>query len=195
MKLVFIAFNVTFMIITWHGKTSFTLKNDESIIEIDSSTKDSDSVLVFTSKQENSSSIFDWPGEYEAGGVGFTGVAYKKGDDTEGIIYNFDVNHIRVCHLAYISDELSEEELEQIGSVDILLLPIGEDGTVNAKKAVKVVEQIEPRIIIPMLFSEINLTEFKKEMGIVELEAIEKLDIKRSSLPSDEMKCILLQKS
>jgi len=60
---------------------------------------------------------------------------------------------IRVCHLGFFGEEdINEEQLEALGRVDILLVPINGDKTINFKEAEKVIAKIEPKIVIPMAY-------------------------------------------
>lgn len=65
-------------------------------------------------------------------------------------VYNFNIDGINVCHCGDLGHILSSNQIEDIGNVDILLLPIGGLATINAANAVKVAKQLNPTIIIPM---------------------------------------------
>ncbi len=67
-------------------------------------------------------------------------------------IFTFTVDGIKICHLGDLGHILSEKELAEIGSVDILLIPVGGYFTIDAKEATRVAEQIKPKILIPMHF-------------------------------------------
>lgn len=73
----------------------------------------------------------------------------KRGDN---IIFTYDIEGIKVCHLGDLGHVLSEKQLEQIGGVDVLLVPVGGNFTIDADEAVEVIKQIKPCIIIPMHF-------------------------------------------
>lgn len=64
----------------------------------------------------------------------------------------FTMNGIRICHLGDLGHILSPEQVEKIDKVDILLLPVGGRFTIDPREAVQVVEQINPKIAIPMHF-------------------------------------------
>ena len=96
---------------------------------------------------------------------------------------------------------LSEEELEFIGDVDILLVPVGGDSVLDGEKAAEVVRQIEPRLVIPMQFKIKDLkikrsdeSKFLKEMG-GKSENENKLKISRKDLPEDTTRVIVLEKN
>jgi L-ascorbate metabolism protein UlaG (beta-lactamase superfamily) len=71
----------------------------------------------------------------------------KKGRNT---IYNFKVDDINVCHCGDLGHILDEKQVEEIGKVDVLLIPVGGGYTIDAIDAVEVVKQLKPTVIIPM---------------------------------------------
>jgi L-ascorbate metabolism protein UlaG (beta-lactamase superfamily) len=71
----------------------------------------------------------------------------KRGKNT---IYNFKIDDINICHCGDLGHLLNSNQIEEIGKVDILLLPVGGLATLNAVDAVKVMKQLKPTIVIPM---------------------------------------------
>ena len=67
-------------------------------------------------------------------------------------IFTIKINNIQLCHLGDLGHLLSEKELAEIGPVDILLIPVGGFFTIDPKEAIRVAEQIKPKILIPMHF-------------------------------------------
>ena len=67
-------------------------------------------------------------------------------------IFTFSVDGIKICHLGDLGHILSEKELVEIGSVDILLIPVGGYYTIDSKEATRVAEQIKSKVLIPMHF-------------------------------------------
>ncbi len=136
------------------------------------------------------------PGEYDVKGAYITGI--EAGKTT---IYTIEAEDIRICHLGTINEELSSEQIEAVNEVDILLIPVGGGDSLDAKKAVKLMSQIEPRIIIPMRYkipkvkAKLDKVDaFLKEVGVKSLEALPKLNIKKKDLPKeDEAKIIVLK--
>jgi L-ascorbate metabolism protein UlaG (beta-lactamase superfamily) len=143
------------------------------------------------------------PGEYEIGGVFITGVqtdgiGKKKIDSPRNTVYVFDYYGLTVAHLGDIKDVLTQSEMEALGNVNIMLLPIGGGNGLNAAKGSEIVSQVEPNIIIPMHYqtkeSSIKLDEldkFIKEMGLQPIEPIPSLKITKSGLPSESKVVIL----
>lgn len=148
--------------------------------------------------------LFRWPGEYETKGVHFKSIHSlyhpEEGEkEAESNIFVIHFSGIKFCHLGAQGSKLSTEQLEQIGDVDVLFVPVGGQSFLNAKKAKEVVEQIEPRIVIPMLYStEGNkkdlgpLTTFLSEMGSSTTEPMDSFKFKKSELPEDNSKVIVL---
>jgi L-ascorbate metabolism protein UlaG (beta-lactamase superfamily) len=67
-------------------------------------------------------------------------------------IFTFTIDGIKICHLGDLGHILSEKELAEIGSVDILFIPVGGYFTIDAKEATRAAEQIKPKVLIPMHF-------------------------------------------
>ncbi len=147
---------------------------------------------------------FNWPGEYEIGGVHLKGISsfHNPKDDVEqkeNTVFKIVLNGIHICHLGGLGTKLTPEQLEAISDVDILFIPVGGKETIDAKKAKEVIEQIEPRIIIPMVYSsedgnyEANSVQpFLSEMGAQNTESLDEFTLKRSELPDDASKIVVL---
>lgn len=96
-------------------------------------------------------------GRHEAKGMTFEGISTyhdpSKGSERgENTIFTFVADGIKVCHLGDLGHILTDEEVNQIGKIDVLLIPVGGYFTVEPKEATKVAEQLRPRVIIPMHF-------------------------------------------
>jgi len=135
------------------------------------------------------------PGEYEISGTLIIGVATfhdgeeggKRGKNT---VYLMEVDEVSVCHLGDLGHVLTAEQVEEIGNVDVLLLPVGGVSTLNAPMATEVIRQIEPKAVVPMHYKtqalnrELEPVErFLKEMGVTEISPQPKLSLTKSSLP------------
>ncbi|MFA6537301.1 MAG: MBL fold metallo-hydrolase [Patescibacteria group bacterium] len=149
--------------------------------------------------------IIDRPGEYEIKNVFIKGIGSyhdkKNGEELgKSVMFHMYVNGINLLHLGDLGTTLSDSQLEKIGEVDILFVPVGGKWTIDAIEAGAVVRQIEPRIVIPMHYAipglkiELDLVEkFKKEMG-GKFETMPKLKISAKDLPVDEIKLIVLDR-
>lgn len=147
--------------------------------------------------------IIDCPGEYDFKNILIEGVdSYhdeKEGADRgKNTIYRIEVEDISITHLGDLDHVLDSSQLEKLAGTDILLIPVGGHYTLDAKKAVEVISQIEPRIVIPMHYMveglkiELDsLDKFIKELGI-EPTYEDKLKISKKDLPQDDMELVIL---
>ena len=145
------------------------------------------------------------PGEYEVKGVSVTGVQVyhdkKEGEERgKNTIYNINIDGLNIVHLGDLGHVLTESQIEELGQTDILLIPVGGVYTINAKEAVEVITQLEPKIVIPMHYKieglkfELEGVEiFLKELGIETPAPQPKLSITKDKLP-DEMQVVVLEK-
>jgi len=145
------------------------------------------------------------PGEYEVRGISVTGVSTFHDTEAGGqrgrnTVYNVSVDGLNIVHLGDLGHKLTEEQIEEIGATDILLVPVGSVYTIDAKTAADVVSQLEPKIVIPMHYAlpglkfELEPVEnFMKEMGAEAVEPQAKLSITKDKLP-DELQVIVLNK-
>ena len=108
-------------------------------------------------------------GRSTARGIEFRGIASyhdEAGGRLRGnnIIFCFEVDGIRVCYLGDLGHLLDGKQVAEIGSVDILLIPVGGYYTIDAKAATQVCNQLKPRVIIPM--------HYKTEKGISNIKGV-----------------------
>lgn len=114
----------------------------------------------FGIKDERSKLYIDGPGEYEVGDFSIKGVAAQRHIDTPdqekvSTMYRIEVDDVRIAILGNIDAKLTETQLEQLGVIDVLVLPIGGGGyTLDATSAVTLVRQIEPRVVIPVHYAD-----------------------------------------
>lgn len=148
--------------------------------------------------------IINCAGEYDIQGVMIEGI--ESYHDTQqgiergnNIIFRIEIDNITVVHLGDLGHILDNKQLDKLTNTDILLIPVGGIYTLDAKKAVEVISQIEPRIIIPMHYKlpglTININEvdkFIKEAGIASHQE-ERLKINKKDLPQEDMEIILLK--
>ena len=146
------------------------------------------------------------PGEYEIKEVFVQGIPafhdnMERKEKGKVTIYTIEVEGIKICHLGdFGQKELTDEQLEKIGDVDVLMVPVGGVYTVSAKEAAKIISQIEPKIVIPMHYQipklKIKLEgldKFLKMMGVKSPEILKKLSISQRNLPTNGTKIIVLK--
>ena len=210
------------MKITWHGHSCFKIVTNNTVIVTDPFGKniglkpircEADIVTVShehydhnnVSVLRGSPFIINEPGEYELKGVVIRGINSfrdKKQGEEKGLstLFVIGAEGIRICHLGDLGQkELTGEQLESLGDVDILLIPVGGIYTVDGEEAVKIINQIEPKIVIPMHYKIPNLTiklqgvdNFLKEIGR-EKQIVERLVIKKKDLPKEEIRVIVMK--
>lgn len=158
-------------------------------------------VALYTSqmlKNDTKSEAFviDGPGEYEISEVSVIGIPARAHMDEEGAhtatIYRLSAASTMVAVLGHVYPDLSDEQLEKLGMVDVLIIPVGGNGyTLDAVGAAKLIKKIEPKIVIPTHYNEKgisyevpqnDLEVFTKELGIT-AEKVDKIKIKGGIVP------------
>ncbi|HOS88287.1 MAG TPA: MBL fold metallo-hydrolase [Candidatus Pacearchaeota archaeon] len=128
-------------------------------------------------------------GEYEIKGIFIQGIpSFKIDKKTSNIIYLIEAEGIRICHLGVFGqDDLNDEQLEAMGNVDILIVPINGDETIGPKEAEKIITRLEPKIVIPAMYKSSDiLANFLKIMGQKDVVAQEKLSLQKKNLGSSD---------
>lgn len=135
------------------------------------------------------------PGEYGIADFDITGVAAQRHLDTEtdpklSTIYRIEVGDIRAAVIGNVYEKLSEDQLEQIGVVDVLVIPVGGSGyTLDATGAATITRQIDPKIVIPVHYADpaikyevpqSDVETFTSELG-VSVEEMPKLKLKNAA--------------
>jgi len=135
------------------------------------------------------------PGEYEIGNVLIIGIATFHDKDSGQIrgkntVYFIDIDDIAICHLGDLGHVLTDEQIEELGKIDVLLVPVGGVSTINASMAAEVVRQLEPNVVIPMHYKtqalnrELEPVElFLKEIGAHDITPQAKLSLTKNNLP------------
>ncbi|MDO8523534.1 MAG: MBL fold metallo-hydrolase [bacterium] len=221
---------ISSMVITYYGLSCFKIQSGDTVLAIDPFSKESgltpprfeshavlvshdhenhNNIEALASKEEDGAFKITGPGEYEFRGITVRGVASfhdSKGGKTKGknTIYVIEWEGMRLVHMGdYGEKELRSEVQEALGTPDILFIPVGGDagGTIDAEVAAKLLNQVEPRIIIPMHYKIAGLKDkldgvevFMKEMG-EKAEPEDKLTIKKKDLPSAEQSKIVILKT
>jgi L-ascorbate metabolism protein UlaG (beta-lactamase superfamily) len=213
------------MQLSWLGHSCFKIqeKIGSNIITVITDPFDSDYVGLKLANQEadivtishdhqdhnnlkiikNKPFVVDSAGEYEVGEIFIDGIDSshdnKNGEEKgRNIIFRLAIGGLVITHLGDLGDILDTKQLERIEGTDILIIPVGGEYTINYKKAVEVVNQIEPRIIIPMHYNlpglKIKLDgvdSFIKELGL-NPRYEDKLKISKKDLPTEDSELIIL---
>ena len=155
----------------------------------------------------NSQFMADMPGEYEISGVIIHGVAARGHMDEEGkhsaTIYTIEADDLKIALIGHIYPDLSEDQLEQIGLVDIAVVPVGGNGfTLDGIGALKVIKAIEPKVVIPTNYADkavkyevpaAALNDALKNMGMEPAETVDKYKPKPTDL-TDTTRLIVLNR-
>lgn len=212
------------MLITWFGQAFFEIKtknkqNEEISLVIDpfnekygfSIPQLEAQILLVTHSHPDHSNIkaikgspflINEPGEYEIKDIFIKGI-FSFHDECQGkergfnSIYKIETENIKICHLGDLGQkELNSSQLEELGEIDLLFIPVGGVYTINAQKAINIISQIEPKIVVPMHYQipklkTITLEEVDKFLKLMAKEKIEpqkKLKITAKDLTKDSLK-------
>ena len=214
------------MIINWYGHSCFKITNQgghlivltdpfdkkiglnpprcgADIVTVSHQHYDHNNTKVITGMEGSNPFIIDGPGEYEIKGVSIVG--YNSFHDKEkkenNIIYSMEIDKIKICHLGdFGQDKLSDKQIEKIGNVDILMIPVGGNYTIGAKRAAGIVNQIDPGIVIPIHYKIPGLNiklndvkDFLKEMGLNGVIPVDKLTVKKKDLIGKAMEVVVMK--
>lgn len=213
------------MEITYLGHSSFRLRSkdasvvtdpfDPKLVGLKFPKVSADIVTISHEHKDHSSSeqvkdvqmVINGPGEYEIKGVSIVGIPTfhddKKGENRgKNTLYIFEMDKIRIAHLGDLGHKLEEGTVEELGTVDILMIPVGGEYTIGPALATEAIRDIEPSIVLPMhykipgmekSFDKLSsVDEFLKEVGM-SVEEMDKLSIKKGDLLEGESKVIVLK--
>lgn len=201
------------MEITWLGHSCFRIKGKEAIVITDPchpsvgyslSKLQADIVTLshfhsghcYTEAITSEFREINGPGEYELKGVFIMGIATfhdtekgkKLGTNT---VYFLEIDGMTLCHMGDIGHLPVSELAEDIGNIEVLLLPVGGVSTIGGSVAAEIVRHLSPKIVIPMhyktpaLLADLEpVDKFLKEIGASETVPQSKLSITRSNLSS-----------
>lgn len=145
--------------------------------------------------------VISGPGEYELGGVFITGIRMRPKDGKNGkgnTLYVFDYEGITIAHLGDLAEVPTQARVEDMGTVDIALVPVGGGKALGPSQAAEVISLIEPSIVVPMHFKTYKegpklrtVSGFLKEMGISKQEPLDSLKVTKSSLTEETQVVVL----
>ena len=213
------------MVISFQGIESFKITQGDLTIALNPISKDSkfksskfgaDITLISanhpdlagldaTSRGDKESFVISCPGEYEVKDVGIKGFLSEtkygaKGDEKKfNTVYKITLDSINLCYLGALSGEasLDSKTLEDLEDIDILFVPIGGEGVLDAEAAYKLAVKLEPSLIIPMHYGEVgdkkSLETFLKEGGVEKADPQDKLVIKKKDLDGKEGDIVVLK--
>lgn len=145
-----------------HKKARIVIDDNLADLGGTSITKDGD-VALFTGPHGlpavKPQLVLDHPGEFEVSEMSIYAIAAQAHIDEKGkkdaTMYKLVIDDVRIFVAGHIYPELSERQLEEIGTVDIMIVPVGGNGlTVDAVGALKLIKKIEPKLVIPTHFDD-----------------------------------------
>jgi L-ascorbate metabolism protein UlaG (beta-lactamase superfamily) len=117
----------------------------------------------FATNDPNAKLHIEGPGEYEIGDIAVKGIRATRHIDTSAdepisTMYRVEVGDVKIAVLGNIAPKLNEDQLEEIGIVDILIVPVGGNGyTLDSVNAATIARQIEPKVVIPVHYADSSL--------------------------------------
>jgi L-ascorbate metabolism protein UlaG (beta-lactamase superfamily) len=186
---------------------------DDNLTDLGSKsvTKDND-IVIFTGPHaaniRNPRLVIDQPGEYEVGGVSVFGIAATAHIDEPGVqnatIYKIVADDLSVLVTGHIAPDLSDDQLESIGMIDIMFVPVGGNGyTLDPIGALKLIKKVEPKMVIPTYYEDASISmpvpaqtldQALQSLAMEPKERTSKLKLKSTDLP-DTMQLIVLERA
>ncbi len=147
--------------------------------------------------------IIRTPGEYEVNGIFVYAMPLRTAEDKYPfeLMYRFQVEGMSVGFLGGLKRMLTDDEIAALGSIDILLLPVGGGDRLSAKQAVELITAIEPRMVIPLAY---HVEGIKEELGtadafcqqlVCKREDATKLKISKKDLPAEDLVVTVLERA
>jgi len=168
------------------------IEESADIVTVSHKHGDHDNVAAVKGKPD----VVDTPGTKKVRGIDFKGVATYHDEANgkqrgENIVFCFTIDGIRICHLGDLGHDLDSGQVAEIGSVDVLLVPVGGFYTMEAKVAGRVCEKIGPGVVIPMHYKTgkcgypiAKVDDFLRDRKNVRRPGMSEMEIKKEQLPS-----------
>lgn len=174
---------------------------DDNLAQLGSSsvTKSAD-IVLFTGAHGTPKGdiklVIDQPGEYEVSDISIQGIAARAHIDEESkrsaTIFKLVVEDIRIAVAGHIYPELDDAQLESLGTIDVLLIPVGNSGyTLDGIGALALIKKIEPKLVIPTHYADKglkyevpqqDLETALKDLAMEPKETVPKLKLKAGEL-------------
>ena len=140
--------------------------------------------------------VINMPGEYEHNDISILGVPVQRHIDPEGkagVMYRIIMDGVRIAVTGHINAPINDDDMETLGMVDVLIIPVGGGGyTLDAKDAASVTNQISPKVVIPTHFEDKDIKYevpqesvdlFTKEVGANNIEKVSSFKTKNGAMP------------
>ncbi len=211
------------MVISFYGEGCFKIQSGETVILTDSPSGQSgltpprfkfNALLKTLASMEEIDAGFSsgageefkivGPGEYDINGIAISGYGLTSESTDKFIktIYLVEIEGIKLCFLGHISEAPAADIVERLEEIDILFIPAGGKPFIEQKAAIKLIKQIEPKIVIPSFYKiaglkrpSADLKVFLEEGGYKNIETQEKLTVKKKDLGEIKKTKIIVLKS
>ncbi len=203
----------------YYGANCIRLSSKKATIVIDDNLADlglktvtkAGDIVLFTGAHGEAAAdpklVIDQPGEYEVSDISVTGIAARshleEAGSLDSTIYKLVIDDLRVAVMGHIYPELSDAQLEALGMIDVLFVPVGGSGyTLDAIGALSLIKKIEPKLVIPTHFADkaisypvpqASLEDALKNLSMEPRETVAKLRIKPAEL-SDITQLVVLER-
>jgi len=201
------------MLITYYGLNCFRIQTNGGSVLLDPFEKSAgvqlprmqnDMILLShqaVTDKARDKFVIAGPGEYEIKDIFVYGLP-ASGDQDNGTFFLIKAEGISLVHLGLIKQfKLTAGQKEILEDADVLMIPVGGGESLSAKQAAAVVNELEPRIVIPMYYSlpefKVKLDgvdKFKKEM-VAKSVVVDKLKLQKKDLPQEETNIYIIERS
>ena len=210
------------MDITWVGHAAFRLRNNQTQLFMDPfgssvglkippAFTDADLVTLSSETSEHGNSaavqgkptVISGPGEYEVSGLNIKGIRTIRGNEDSdesgwNTIFTVEIDGVSVCHLGNPGSRLTDRQIAELSSPQVLILPVGSKNGISSLDAVDLVNNISPKIIIPMMYAHEGnkvelgtLNAFLQEVGLAKSDPQNRITLTKTSLPEEPTLAIL----
>jgi L-ascorbate metabolism protein UlaG (beta-lactamase superfamily) len=211
------------MEIIWLGHACFRLRSQETVvitdpfpntIGLDFANRPASVVTISHTDPNHSNSqdvagnpkIFSAPGEYEFSNISVKGVMTPLADNSSrehrNVAYTITIEGIRICHLGALRTPLTTSHIDELGSVDVLLVPVGGHGLVELSLIQQLMRDIDPKIVVPMQYNIPGLAldldpvdAFLTQQSSGEIQSHPRLSVTTTNLPESVTLSLLTPQS
>jgi L-ascorbate metabolism protein UlaG (beta-lactamase superfamily) len=202
------------MEITWLGRSCIRIRAKEATVVADPCDRStgysmgrptadivtvshSDPAHAYVDGVAGTPRVIEGPGEFEINGASIVGVQTYRGKEKtpesgKNVAYVIELEDLRIGHLGGIGHVPTSDQIEAMGAVDVLMVPVGGGESLDAPPAAETIALLEPKLVIPMNYktdaekAKLDpLDRFLKEMGAKSPEHHAKVTITKSSLPEE----------
>ena len=175
------------MDITFSDKNTIKISGKSADVAINAASGTKADLLLFTdpSTKVVTEKSFQGPGEYEVMGMMVDGVEI----DASNTAYSLVIDDMHITYAIGLEAPLTDAQLERMDGVDILVISVQDS---KADLMNKIISQVEPKVLIPIMDSELELAKIKAEFG-KDSEPIDKYKISKKDLPIDSQQLVILK--